>query len=701
MPKNTLIKTVDDYFVAFFPDKKANNEVFKYNFKDREFDEFFVENTDNGSRIVIKTKDFYKPEFVRHNSIITVKAVFKPKKKSIKSKKTVQAVVPSALVAVPFYISPTIFLKKNINGTSSYDESLFFTGIKFFANRNYTYAAQFFDEIIKKYPSSDFYVSSYFLLGDCYKNMKQYQKALDVYQKAIELSAKNDTVAQTLFSMADIYKKMGFYSRVRRIYASIVKDYATTKWSQKAQYLIAKSYYDEKMYNKALNILLNIGKNSTYHSLSMLLAAEIFIKENNDAKAVLAYYSMSNKLKDIDIAQYYKELIDTAEALCRFNDFNGADDIFKYVESYHNEDVFESVYLGEMRCDLNRGSYDDLNNKGEYIVKNSKNRAFVKEAKKLMDEAKLQKGNVNKNTINEILRKYANDPEVASLALYVFARKNYRQNNYKETLNYLLKLKRLYPKSIYNAKAKNFAKVCIDKLLEDFYKYPDKEKLEFIYNSVVTLGAYDANMCRLALALAVMNKIDKMHAILPHIKDKNCKGSLYAKYYIETGEYKKALEFAGNIEGVEPYVYYVDIVVGDVNFFKGAYKKAVELYKQALAIKNELVKEYIYLKMANAMYLDKNYENSLKYLNNIKMKVFENAADYIKATDLYSMNRYKKAIAVFKLLSNSLDYQERALFYISISYLKIGDKKEAETYFKKLKDRYPNSDYIKALKVLL
>jgi len=700
VPNNALIKTADDYFVAFFPDKKVNNEIFKYNFNDREFDEFFVENTGNGSRIVIKTKDFYKPEFEKNNSTVTVKAVLKPEKKSIKSKETVAA-IPDTLIAYPFYTSPTIFWKNNIKGTSSYDESLFFTGIKFFANRNYTYAARFFEEIIKKYPKSEFYVSSYFLLGDCYKNMKQYQKALDIYQKAIELSPKNDTVVQTLFSIAEIYKKMGFYSRVRRIYTSIVKDYATTKWSQKAKYLIAKSYYDEKMYDKALNILLNIEKNSAYHSLGMLLAAEIFIKENNDAKAVLAYYSMSNKLKDIDIAQYYKELIDVAEALCRFNDFNGADDIFKYVESYHNEEVFESVYLGEMRCDLNRGNYDDLKNKGEYIIKNSKNRAFVKEAKKLMDEAKLQKGNVNKNTIDEILKKYANDPDVASLALYVFARKNYRQNDYKEALNYLLKLKRFYPKSIYNAKAKNFAEVCINKLLEDFYENPDKQELEFIYTSVVTLGLYDADMCKLTLALTVMNKIEKMHSILPHIKDKNCKGSLYAKYYIEMGEYKKALEFAGNIEGVEPYVYYVDIVVGDVNYFKGSYKKAVELYKQALAIKNGLVKEYIYLKMANAMYLDKDYEHSLKYLSNVTMKVFQNAANYIKALDLYGMNKYKKAIAIFKLLSNSLDYQERALFYISISYLKIGNEKEAKLYFKKLKNKYPNSEYIKTLKVLL
>ncbi len=609
--------------------------------------------------------------------------------------------MPDNLTAAPFYISSTVFLKKSLNAVSSYDESLFFTGIRFFANKNYTYAMQFFNEIINKYPNSNFYVSSYFLLGDCYRKTKQYQKALDTYQKAINLSPKNDTVAQTLFEMAEIYKKMRFYSRARAIYKSVINDYATTKWSQKARYMLAKSYYDEKRYDKALNLLLGIDKNSPYYSLSMLLAAEIFIKEHNDAKAVLAYYATSNRLKDIDVANYYNELIDVAKALCRFNDYGGANDIFKYVAGYGTEDILESVYLGEMSCDLNKGDYADLKQKGEYIVKNSKNRAFVKQAKKLLDEAKLQKGNINKNTIDEILKKYANDPDVASLAFYVYARKNYRQNNYKEALNYILKLKKLYPQSIYNKKASSMAIKSINNLLEDFYAYPDKQKLDFIYKTVETLGCFDANMCRLALALAVTGRIEDMGFILPHIKNKNCKGVLYAKYYIEKGLYKKALEYAGNIEGVAPYVYYVNLVIGDVNYFKGSYKKAVEFYKQALGVKDKLIREYVYTKIANALYLEGDYKQSAQYAESVDMKLFKGFSDYINAMDLYAMGEYKKAIELFKTLSDNLDYQEKALFYISISYLKEGDKKSAEIYFKKLKDSYPDSEYIKALKALL
>ena len=699
MPDNTSIKVAKNYFVAFFNGKKAKNEVFQYNFNDSFFDEFFVENIDNGSRIIIKTKRGYVPAFKSDNKTITIRAILKPKKRVSNGRS--YGKIPSNLIAVPFYSSPSIFKKSGQNGEVSYDETLFFTGVKFFANKNYTYARQFFKEIIDKYKSSDFYVSSYFLLGDCYKNMNQNQKALDTYKQAIALSPKNDTVAQTLFSMADIYKNMKFYFQARSIYKSVAKDYANTKWGELARYLLAKSYYDEKRFNKALNLLLNIDKSNRYYSLGMLLAAEIFIKQKNDAKAVLAYYSMSNNLRSIDISKYYRELIDVAEALCRFNDYKGAKEIFSYVGESDYTVILENLYIGQMKCDIDRGDYGDLNKKADYLIKNSKNKKIVKEAKKLLDEEKLEQGNIGKDAINRILDKYANDPEIASLALYVFAKKNYRDNNYEEAANYLLKLKKLYPASIYNKKAEPMAINSINRLLNDFYLYPDKEKLDFIYDKTVGLNAYKADMCRLCLALSVMREIDRMKDILPYIKNKNCKGALYAKYYIEKGEDKKAIEFAGNIESEKPYIYYVDIAIGDINYFKGSYDKAVEFYKQALGVDNKLVKNYAYLRIADTLYTDKKYVDSMSYLKHVKIKAYQNKAEYLKAMDLYNIGRYEAAIKLFKGLSNSLKYQELSLFYAAVSSIKLNKEKNAEKYFKKLKNAYPNSEYIKALKALL
>ncbi len=685
----------NNYFLAFFKGKRVKKEIFQDNLTDGLFKGFFVENVDSGSRIIIKTSNEYEPIYSIDNNTITIRARLKQKKKN----SIVYGNIPSNLIAVPFYISDKVFMKKNAQESMSYDESLFFTGVKMFANRNYSMAAQVFEEIIDKYPESNFYINSYFLLGDCYKNAKKYQKAISVYKKVIDIAPKNSTAAQTLFNMADIYANMKYYTRVRSIYKSIIKDYANTKWSDKARYMLAKSYYNQNKFDKALNILLNTDKNSSYYTLSMLLSSEIFIKENNDAKAVLAYYSISDGLNSIDIQVYHKELIDVADALCRFSDYSGAGTIFKYIET--NSDILEKSYIGRMKCDIDRSNYDDLKTRANYIISTSKNKNNIFEAKKLLDKAKLKRGDVNKDTINRILNKYANDPDVAALALYVYAKKNYKNGNYKKAIGYIIKLKKFYPTSSYNQKTHTMAKESINKLLDDFYRYPKKHSLDFIYNAVIYLDAFEADMCRLSIALAVTNNTEGMNKIVSHIKDKNCRGSMYAKYYIEKGDEKKALEYVGDIERSSPYIYYVDIIIGDVNYFDGHYNQAVEFYKKSLNIEDKLVKNYIYLRIARALYASKECEQSIQYTNKVKITLYQNEAKYLKAIDLYNLSKYKKGISEFGCVVDDLDYRERALFYISLSYMKLNDEASAEKYLKKLENTYPNSKYIKTLKVLL
>ncbi len=696
IPKDANIYSNGRYFIAVFKSQKAKKEIFKSDLDDMYFDGFLVENLRHGSRVVIEAKSGYNTFFRKEakNIVVNVKKVKKTKRQKI-----IQATVPKDMIATPFYISESVFIKKRNQTTQSYDETLFFTGVKMLANRNYGMAMEFFKEIIKKHPNSKFYLSSYFLLGDCYKNKKEYNKAIETYKKAIRLSPKNDAVAQTLISIADIWISKQYYSKARDIYKSIIKDYATTKWGKIAKFLIAKTYYDQKLYKKAVARFVEVDKNSEYYPLALLLAGECFIKQKDDARAVLAYYSMSKYLNRIDILAYHKELLDVAEALCKFNDYNAARTVFRYVESSKNQDIIEQSFIGRMKCDLLSGDYDDLSTKADFIINGSKDKDRIKEAKKLLDKAKLKSGKVDKKTIDEILNRYSKQPDIVSLALYVYAKKSYRNKRYKEALDYLLKLKKLYPASKYNKEAEPIASDSINKLVDDLYKDPNKQKLEFIYDSVTALNAYKADMCRIAVALIAFKEIDRLSKILPYAKDQNCKKVLYAKYYIEKGYDKNALEALDDVDKVKPYINYVNMVMGDINYFKGSYEAAFEFYKKALDINEEMLKDYVRIKVAQSLMQAKKYKLSLKYLN-IESRLYPDKILYIKALDYYNLGEYKKDIVLFKQLLGNLEYKEESLFYITISYLKLKDKKMASEYLDKLKKQYPKSRYLKTLKVL-
>ena len=695
---NTQIYTKGRYFVAYFPGKLLKKELFDNNLKDQYFKGFYLENTDNSSMIIVECNNGFVPNVKKNGNVIVVKPI--PKAAASRRVKRKLIPPPKSMLAMPFYVSENTFSPVEKTKTS-YDESLFFSGVRAFYIKNYQLAAAFFREIVTKYPNSSFFISAYFLLGDCYKNMNNYDLAIKTYNKAIELAPKNSAVAQTLFSIAQIYEKKNMFMAARNVYNRIMRDYVGTKWADKASFMLGYSYYLENRCREALKHFLNVQRNDPYYPLSMVLAAECFYRAKFYAKTVLAYYYMSNKLNTVDPVKYYKELGDIGVALCKFEDYKEAGKVFDYLESTHNEEVLEHSYVDRMKCDLKKGDFEDLNYRGKYILKYSKDETLKREARKLMDEAKLKKGEVNRKTIDEIMAKYRNDPEIISLALYVYANKNFRDGNCEGALKYLVKLKKMYPESDYNAKGEGIAAKCINKLIDQFYANPSMDLIEHLFKLSVLLKPKKADMCRLAWGLIFSYRVGEVEKIMHLISDEECRQAVIAKFFIEMGDNLKALDIVNNLQKIEPYVYYINMIFGDVNYFNGDYEKAINLYKNALKIKNKLMDDYLRLRVARAMMQLKEFDKAMDVLKEIRISMYSNDVTFLEGLCLYNKGNYKDAIETFKNLINNLDYKERVLFYLTMSYFKLNDKKDAMKYFGILKRNYPNSEFLRVLKALI
>ncbi len=648
--------------------------------------------------IIVKCNKGFVPEFEIKGNSVVVEPI--PKIGNFKKNQENLIPPPQSMLAIPFYVSENTFSPVE-KTKASYDETLFFSGVRAFYIKNYQLAAAFFREIVSKYPKSPFFISAYFLLGDCYKNMNNYDLAIKTYNRAIELAPKNSAVAQTLFSIAKIDEKKNMFMAARNIYNRIIRNYMGTKWADKALFMLGYSYYLENRCREALNYFLNIQKKNSYYPLSMILAAECFYRVKDYAKAVLAYYYMSNKLKDVSPVKYYRELGDVGVALCKFEDYKEAGKIFDYLESVHSEDVLEHSYIDRMKCDLKKGDFDDLNYRGKYILKYSKEKPLKNEAKKLMDEVKLKKGEVNEKTIDEIMAKYRNDPDVVSLALYVYANKNFRNGDCNEALKYLVKLKKIYPNNDYTLKGNDIAAKCINKMLKQFYADPSTNLIEYLYKNSLILKPKKANLCKLAWGLIFSHKVGEVEKIMHLISDNECRQAVIAKFFIEMGDNVKALNIVNSLQKVEPYIYYLNMIFGDVNYFNGDYKKAVSLYENALKVKNNLMDDYLRLRIAKSMIQLKEFDKAKQVLGRIKTSIYLNEVTFLEGLCLYKKGDYKNAIETFRNLINNLSYKERVLFYLTMSYYKLNDKKNAMKYFKELKRNYPNSDYLRVLKVII
>ena len=330
-----------------------------------------------------------------------------------------------------------------------------------------------------------------------------------------------------------------------------------------------------------------------------------------------------------------------------------------------------------------------------------KNAKYRELAKKLMDEAKLKKGQISKKMIDEIMAKYKNDPEVVSLALYVYAEKNYRDKNCFEALDYLAKLKKMYPDSEYNKKADNIASECINRIVDDFYKNPNVETIEKAYNFAAVLEPKKANLCRLSWAMIFSGKVGSVEKIMYQIKDEECKDTVIAKFYVEMGNDVKAASIVNGLAKIKPYVYYIDMIFGDINYFNGDYKKAYELYKNGLKIDIPLMQDYLKLRIAKSLLEIDDCLSALDYLKQIKARIYNDEVEFLKGRCLFKLKRYKDAIETLLNLSNNLAYREKVLFYVALSYLNLNNKKKANEFYQKLKRYYPHSQYLKVLESLM
>ncbi|AEA34263.1 tetratricopeptide repeat protein [Hippea maritima] len=696
MPQNAYLYVKGRYFVAFFPDKLVKKQLIARNIKDNYFKSFYVENNDNSSQIVIECNKGFEPLFEKDGDVVIVKPQFVVNQK----KKEILSGVPTDLIAIPFYVSENTFSPAQ-KFKQTYDETLFFSGIRAFYIKNYRLAAAFFKEIVTKYPSSSFFINAYFLLGDCYKNIKEYDKAIKTYNEAIHFAPKNSAVAQTLFSIADIYEKKKMFMSARNIYKRIVKEYADTKWSYQAEFMLGYSYYKENRCRNALKIFLNVKKKSEFYPVSMLLTSECFFRQKDYAKAVLAYYYMSSKLNDIEQSEFYRELGDVGIALCEYEDYKEADRVFSYIEQTHKEDMVNYSYIKRMKCDLKKGDFNDLNYRGKYLIKFSKDEKIKAQARKLMDEAKLKKGNVDKKTIDKIMTKYRNDPEVVSLALFVYAKKNYREKNYEKSLDYLLKLKKLYSNSPYNKKAQPMASDSINKLLDDFYRMPSVDKIDKIYSYAAPLMPEGCDYCRFSWALIFTHKVGYVSKFMHIIKDDACRGAVIAKYFVEMGNNMRALDVMNKLPQQKPYNNYTDMIFGDINYYNGDYNKAYEFYQKALETKQPLMADYLRLRIARVLYHMKKYKEAENILSKIVAKIYSDEVTYLKGLCEYKLNHYKDAIEILSNVENNLKFKEKVLFYKALGYLKLGNTKKAREAYDNLKRTYPHSDYVNILKALL
>ena len=143
------------------------------------------------------------------------------------------------------------------------------------------------------------------------------------------------------------------------------------------------------------------------------------------------------------------------------------------------------------------------------------------------------------------------------------------------------------------------------------------------------------------------------------------------------------------------------MIFGDISYYNSQYNKALEFYKKSADLKDKLFKDYVHIKIADVYMGMRKYKMAINELSNVKSRIFKNKAEYIKSISYYNLSEFQYAARGFQKLLNDKQYEESSLFYLSLCYINLNNSKKANNYFDILKKKYPKSDFIGKLKVLM
>ena len=215
--------------------------------------------------------------------------------------------------------------------------------------------------------------------------------------------------------------------------------------------------------------------------------------------------------------------------------------------------------------------------------------------------------------------------------------------------------------------------------------YYEKASINYLSNAEITQRNFELAYCYL-----LNNQLDKVNPLFASIKDVEGQYFSPGNYYhgvlsYYKGDYDASLKSFEAVQAQEQYKDIVPFYIAELKYFKGekkeALQKALHYLKQADAPHRAAMRQ-----LAGQIYYERgDFKNANTFLTNTASdtKNFRND-DYFRAGYVkYQMGELEEAIVnLEQVKNNGTDLYAQSLYYLGLSHLKNGDKKNALRIFK-------------------
>ena len=591
---------------------------------------------------------------------------------------------------------------------------------KSYKNQNYLNVIEDSIEIVKKYPKTIF--KSEFLLyrlralnkgleeNDRFITDRYDYNTIVTEGKAwIKAFPSDNNIPEVLMLIAKAYLKMGFRADANYFLDILVSEHEDSSFTKRAILIFADSLYNSRQKDKAIKLYKEVlysardldvaalaaiklsekeldrkrKESARVYLLKVLEANKEYLLKDRESSYALAkklalngLYDVAAKVADV-LLEGLKKHDENAETLlkdsgiwhAKANDVEIAyEKLEKYLKDYKNGDFTDVVQsaLDELFFELNETNETKLAKYYDTLIEKYKNkigdRAVVEKAKLLLSKKRY----TDVLKMEESLR-YATDeqnstkiPELVKKATYFLVKEKLKKDECTDAVGYIqrykisyenLDKKKLFECFIRTSRYKN-----AKKLSEPLIKQKSlKSRLFWLENYLLS----EYRLSKFSNVIEVGNDIRTLAKTLKTKPKRETLQYLFMSY-IKLNKFDKAIKIAQEIE----------------KGFKGSLKNAevyIEIVKRASDDRNDLLlTEYA----QKIILLQKKY----------KSYVYTPFVEFSYIGALKRLGKLQKAYKVAKELLKmklSLDDKTRALYYAGELALKLKDKKEARSYFKK------------------
>ncbi len=517
-----------------------------------------------------------------------------------------------------------------------------------------------------------FFVQSVFQLREQIKTPTQ-SEAVQIYEEAQNLMdqerydaavAKFLVITTKYKDIPDIYKdaknnlmisyyKKKMYDEMFTVAKEIVRDYKDEEIGKMALFFIGEYYYNKKKYDYAIvsyQMFINKIPSSPYLPIAYFNLAKSLYDQQKIDETISVLKKMESKFKRSALMPDVKYFLigvflqkdQPTEALKRLKEVERSPNIIRLNEIYFNTAEY---FFVKSDYDNALVYYNKVKDKNELIKIIEEKLKEYREAKRRGLEA----------TFSETLYDRAEEQQW------------WKEYDYEALYQEAKESKNLYPEALFKIGSCYLAKGRTDIAEKTFNilrtKYKEEEEI------LAKIPSAEA------LLYAKQGKYDKLVKKIAEIKEEDTKIQLLQSlftdkvYDVIISEYEKGnFNFTKN-EYLEPALY----IIGTSYFMLKKYEPCIKVYNDFLA------------KFPKSEY-------AVVAKNNI-------------ATAYFSIGKYNEAINEYKDIiskfSNEQDYVKTSIVQLSEIYKKIGDLKNAITYYNMFVDRYPTDPEVPNVLILI